>query len=97
VPDTHQTVVTHSSIECEPTAVRTGDKWTQTLLVGEYPDTPMDSLFETLYSTAATRQTDISLHISPRETTATLDTLEDIVGVSPMTADGRQTYRWTNV
>ncbi|WP_436909057.1 VirB4 family type IV secretion system protein [Halosimplex marinum] len=79
VSDIHQTVVTPSSIEREPTAVRTDNKWTQTLLVGEYPDTPMDGLFETLYSTAATRQTDISLHISPRDTTATLDTLENTI------------------
>ncbi|MFC7195107.1 VirB4 family type IV secretion system protein [Halosimplex aquaticum] len=36
----------------------------------------MDGLFETLYSTADTRRTDISLHIRPRDTNATLDTLE---------------------
>ncbi|WP_415380529.1 VirB4 family type IV secretion system protein [Halosimplex sp. TS25] len=76
VPDIHQTVVTPSSIERYPDAVRTGDQWTRTLWVGEYPDTPMDGLFETLYSTADSRRTDISLHISPRDTNATLDTLE---------------------
>jgi len=79
VADIHQTVVTPSSIERGPTAVRAGSQWTQTLLVGEYPDSPNDGLFETLYSTAATRQTDISLHISPRDTTATLDTLENTI------------------
>jgi hypothetical protein len=79
VADTHQTVVAPSSIERDPTAVRTDTQWTQTLLVGEYPDSPRDGLFETLYSTAATRNTDISLHISPRETTATLDTLENTI------------------
>ncbi|QPV61549.1 transfer complex protein [Halosimplex litoreum] len=79
VADTHQTVLTPSSIERGPTAVRTDAQWTQTLLVGEYPDSPRDGLFETLYSTAATRQTDISLHLSPRDTAATLDTLENTI------------------
>ncbi|WP_436926217.1 VirB4 family type IV secretion system protein [Halosimplex amylolyticum] len=79
VPDIHQTVVTPSSIERKPNAVRTGEQWTRTLWVGEYPDTPMDGLFETLYSTADTRRTDISLHISPRDTNATLDTLENTI------------------
>ncbi|QLH81293.1 VirB4 family type IV secretion system protein [Halosimplex pelagicum] len=79
VSDIHQTVVTPSSIEREPNVVRTGDQWAQTLWVGEYPDTPMDGLFESLYSTADTRRTDISLHISPRDTTATLDTLENTI------------------
>jgi len=79
IPDIHRTVVTPSSIETEPSAVRTGDQWARTLWVGEYPDRPRDGLFETLYSTAATRRTDISLHISPRDTNATLDTLENTI------------------
>ena len=77
VPEIHQTVVTPSNIEREPNAVRTGGQWARTLWVGEFPDTPMDGLFETLYSTAATRRTDITLHIAPRDTNATLDTLEN--------------------
>ncbi|WP_123538187.1 VirB4 family type IV secretion system protein [Halosimplex salinum] len=77
VPEIHKTVVTPSSIERTPSAVRTGEKWARTLWVGEYPDTPMDGFFETLYSTAETRRTDISLHITPRDTNATLDTLEN--------------------
>ncbi|WP_211225991.1 VirB4 family type IV secretion system protein [Haloplanus natans] len=38
---------------------------------------PRDGLFETLYATPETRRTDISLHIEPRETQATLDGLEN--------------------
>ncbi|WP_436932832.1 VirB4 family type IV secretion system protein [Halosimplex halobium] len=79
VSDIHQTAVTPSSIEREPNVVRTGDQWARTLWVGEYPDTPMDGLFESLYSTVDTRRTDISLHIAPRDTTATLDTLENTI------------------
>jgi len=77
VPDIHQTIVTPSSIDEQPNAVQTGTEWTQTLWVGEYPDAPTDGLFESLYSTAETRQTDISLHLDPRDTRATLDSLEN--------------------
>jgi hypothetical protein len=77
VPDIHQTVVTPSSIDEQPNAVQAGRDWTQTLWVGEYPDAPRDGLFETLYSTAETRKTDISLHLNPRDTRTTLDSLEN--------------------
>ena len=73
----HQTVVTPSDIEQTPNAVRTGNQWARTLWIGEYPDAPVDGLFETLYSTADTRTTDISLHLDPRDTHRTLDTLEN--------------------
>jgi len=77
VPDIHQTVVTPSSIERKHNAVRTGNQWTRTLWVGEYPDLPREGLFESLYSTAETRRTDISLHLTPRDTNSTLDSLEN--------------------
>ncbi|WP_158055625.1 VirB4 family type IV secretion system protein [Halorussus halophilus] len=77
IPDIHQTVVSPSSIEERPSAVRTGPSWAQTLWVGEYPDAPRDGLFESLYSTPETRNTDLSLHLDPRETRATLDALEN--------------------
>ncbi|MFC7076810.1 VirB4 family type IV secretion system protein [Haloarcula halophila] len=75
--DVHQTLVTPSSIEEVPNAVRTGDTWARTLWVGGYPDTPQNGLFETLYSTAETRTTDISIHLDPRDTHQTLDSLEN--------------------
>jgi len=43
----------------------------------EYPDEPIDGLFETLYSTGETRETDISIHLDPRETHSTLNELEN--------------------
>jgi hypothetical protein len=77
IPDIHQTIVTPSSIETTPNAVRTGSNWTRTLWIGEYPDAPVDGLFETLYSTSETRATDISIHLDPRDTHKTLDSLEN--------------------
>ncbi|MFC7133290.1 MULTISPECIES: VirB4 family type IV secretion system protein [Salinibaculum] len=77
IPDIHKTVVTPSTITRKPDAIRTGSQWTRSLWVGEYPDAPMDGLFENLYSTAETRSTDISMHIRPRNTQATLSSLEN--------------------
>jgi len=77
IPEIHQTVVSPSSITRRPNAVRTDEEWTRTLWVGEYPDAPTDGLFESLYATAETRSTDITMHIRPRDTQATLDSLEN--------------------
>jgi len=79
IAGSHQTVVGPSSIERTPDAIRTGEDWVRTLWVGEYPDMPIDGLFESVYATAETRTTDISLHVDPRETSAMLDTLENTI------------------
>jgi len=73
----HQSLVAPSELERTPTAVRTGERWARTQWIGQFPDAPRDGLFENLYSTAETRTTDISLHITPRDTEATLDSLEN--------------------
>ena len=77
IPDIHQTLVTPADITEKPAAVRTGDRWTRTLWAGEYPDAPMDGFLEKLYAAAETRTTDIAIHIDPRDTRETLDTLEN--------------------
>ncbi|WP_226023579.1 VirB4 family type IV secretion system protein [Halomicrobium salinisoli] len=73
----HQSIVSPDAIEHTPTAVRTGDQWAQTLWVAGFPDAPVDGIFEQLYSTAETRQTDITIHVDPRDTQATLESLEN--------------------
>jgi len=75
----HQGLVTPSAVERRPDAIRTGDQWARGLWIGEYPDMPVDGLFETLYATDATRATDISIHIDPRDTETTLDSLENTI------------------
>ncbi|MDY7082629.1 MAG: transfer complex protein, partial [Halobacteria archaeon] len=76
-PDVHKTLVTPESIERKPDRVRTGDIWAKGVWIGEYPDIPVDGLLINLYSTAETRNTDISIHIEPRDTQDFLDRLED--------------------
>jgi len=73
----HKSLVAPSELERTPTALRTGERWARTHWVGQFPDAPQDGLFEKLYSTADTRTTDISLHITPRDTESTLDSLEN--------------------
>ncbi|WP_240452104.1 VirB4 family type IV secretion system protein [Halostella salina] len=77
IADVHQSVIAPSSIEHHSGTVRTGDTWTKSFWVSEFPDSPADGLFEGLYATAETRHTDISLHLAPRDTNATLDSLEN--------------------
>ncbi|WP_313696134.1 VirB4 family type IV secretion system protein [Halorarum halobium] len=77
IPEIHQTVVSPSSIERTPSALRTDNQWAQSLWVGEYPDAPMDGFLEKLYAAAETQQTDVSIHIDPRDTRETLDSLEN--------------------
>jgi hypothetical protein len=77
IGDSHRTILAPSALERTPDAVRTGNRWARTLWVGEYPDAPTDGLFETLYSSADTRTTDITIHLDPRDTERTLDSLEN--------------------
>lgn len=75
--DGHQTLVTPADITRTPSAVRLGNEWVKTFWIGEYPDAPLDGFLEHLYAAAETRQTDISVHLDPRDTQATLETLEN--------------------
>jgi hypothetical protein len=77
IPTIHQTVLTPGSLDVKPSGVQTGRRWTQSFWVGEFPDSPPDGLFEQLYATGESRETDISLHLTPRDTHATLDSLEN--------------------
>jgi len=70
-------VVGPDSAEATPTSVRTDDTWSRVLWIAEYPDAPSDGFLETLYATAETRRTDITIHLDPRDTHATLDALEN--------------------
>lgn len=73
----HQSILGPDTVERGSTAIRTGDSWARTLWIAEFPDAPIDGIFETLYSTADTRETDISMHIDPRDTESTLNSLEN--------------------
>ncbi|WP_232700638.1 VirB4 family type IV secretion system protein [Halobacterium wangiae] len=73
----HQRTIVPGGIEVNPTSVRVGESWARTLWIGEFPDEPQDGLFEALYASPESRTTDISLHIQPRETEATLSALEN--------------------
>lgn len=76
-PATHQTIIGPETLERTSSAIRTGNRWARTLWVGEFPDAPMDGLFETLYASPETRSTDIAIHLEPKDTYRTLDALEN--------------------
>jgi hypothetical protein len=73
----HRRIVGPDAVERQPNAVRAGRDWTRTFWIAEFPGLPVDGLFENLYATGETRRTDISIHLDPRDTTATLDALEN--------------------
>jgi hypothetical protein len=77
VSESHQTVVGPPSLDETPTALRTGATWMRGLWVGEFPDAPPDGLLETLYAAPESRRTDIAIHLTPRDTQRTLDSLEN--------------------
>ncbi|MFD1588115.1 VirB4 family type IV secretion system protein [Halorientalis brevis] len=77
VSDSHASVVAPSSLDVQPGVVRTGQDWTRTLWIGEFADAPADGFLEQLYARGETRSTDVSIHIDPRETQATLASLEN--------------------
>ncbi|WP_336000160.1 VirB4 family type IV secretion system protein [Halorientalis halophila] len=75
--DVHSSIIAPSAIEKTPGAIRAGNRWLQTQWIGEFADAPADGLLEALYSTGETRRTDISMHLDPRDTQSTLDSLEN--------------------
>ncbi|QSG05130.1 Type IV secretory pathway, VirB4 component [Halapricum desulfuricans] len=77
VESTQQSLLTPGAIEEHPATVELDGSWTQTFWIAGYPDAPTDGLFEQLYSSADARQTDISIHLDPRDTDATLDGIEN--------------------
>ncbi|MFD1568953.1 transfer complex protein, partial [Halolamina litorea] len=83
--DTHQRLIAPEHVVEHANGVETGEHWRRTLWAAEYPDEPMDGLFETLYATGETRETDLSIHLDPRDTHSTLNELEN--RIESLTAD----------
>jgi hypothetical protein len=77
VSDVHRSLVRPEGIEETPSSVQIGSDWTRSQWISEYPDQPTDGFLERLYSSPETRSTDISMHIRPRDTHETLNSLEN--------------------
>ncbi|QLC35097.1 transfer complex protein (plasmid) [Halarchaeum sp. CBA1220] len=73
----HRSVVAPDDLEETVSGVRLGDRWARTLWMGEFPDAPTDGFLEGVYSAVETRETDVSIHLTPRDTQATLHALEN--------------------
>lgn len=77
ISEIHQSLVTPSSITIQPDAVRLGDQWVKSLWVAEYPENPLDGFLQEVLASPETRDTDIAIHIVPRDTEETLDSIEN--------------------
>lgn len=75
--ESHRSLIAPEHVVEHSNGVETGERWRRTLWVAEYPDEPMDGLFESLYATGDTRETDLSIHLDPRDTHSTLNELEN--------------------
>ncbi|MFB6185757.1 MAG: transfer complex protein, partial [Halobacteriaceae archaeon] len=76
IDNTHQAIVSPDGIETFTDTVRTGDTWRQTQWVSVFPNKPVNGFLRQLYSAPETRNTDISIHLVPRDTHTTLEKLE---------------------
>lgn len=72
----HQSIIGPSSIDHRINSIGIGTEWTRTLWITEFPEIPVDGLFEGLYSSSDTRTTDFSIHLQPRDRQSTLDALK---------------------
>ena len=72
----HRSIIGPSSIDHRPNMTGIGSEWTRTLWITEFPEEPIDGLFEGLYASSETRTTDFSIHLEPRDRQSTLDALK---------------------
>ncbi|WP_435102419.1 VirB4 family type IV secretion system protein [Halarchaeum sp. P4] len=77
VGETHRSVLAPDDLKETAGGLRLGDSYTRTLWIGEFPDAPVDGFLEDVYSARETRSTDVSVHLTPRDTQATLHALEN--------------------
>lgn len=75
--ETHRSLVGPAWLEEQPGELGTGGGWLQSRWIAAYPELPVDGLLEGLYAAQAMQDTDVSIHVRPRDTEATLDALEN--------------------
>ncbi|MFW5929434.1 MAG: VirB4 family type IV secretion system protein, partial [Halobacteriota archaeon] len=79
VAETHKALVAPSEAVFERDAAKLGERWTKTMWAEGYPDQPVDGFLERLFTEPGV-ETDVSIHVEPRDTRRAQHELKDRVG-----------------
>ncbi len=75
----HRSLVAPSQATFERDAAKLGSRWTTTMWAEGYPDQPVDGFLERLFTEPGV-ETDVSIHVEPRDTRRAQEELKDRVG-----------------
>ncbi|MDY6778971.1 MAG: hypothetical protein SV760_00155 [Halobacteria archaeon] len=79
VSEMHKSLIAPSEIVFESDRARIGNKWVKSMWAEGYPDQPKNGFLERLFTEPGV-ETDVSIHVEPRDTKRAQDELKDRVG-----------------
>ena len=79
VSENHKCLVAPSEAVFERDAAKLGQRWTKTMWAEGYPDQPVNGFLERLFTEPGV-ETDVSVHVEPRDTRRAQEELKDRVG-----------------
>jgi len=79
VAETHKALIAPSEAVFERNAAKLGQRWTKTIWAEGYPDQPTNGFLERLFTEPGV-DTDVSIHVEPRDTRRAQEELKDRVG-----------------
>jgi hypothetical protein len=79
IEEMHRSLVAPSEAVFERNAAKLGTRWTKTMWAEGYPDQPVNGFLERLFTEPGV-ETDVSIHVEPRDTRRAQEELKDRVG-----------------
>ncbi len=79
IAERHKALVAPSEAVFERNAAKLGTRWTKTMWAEEYPDQPANGFLERLFTEPGV-ETDVAIHVEPRDTRRAQEELKDRVG-----------------
>jgi len=79
VEEMHKSLVAPSEAVFERNAAKLGTRWTKTMWAESYPDQPVNGFLERLFTEPGV-ETDVAIHVEPRDTRRAQEELKDRVG-----------------
>lgn len=79
VSEKHKSLVAPSEAIFDRDAAKLGQRWTKTMWAEGYPDQPVNGFLERLFTEPGV-ETDVSIHVEPRDTRRAQEELKDRVG-----------------
>ncbi|MFP4174925.1 MAG: VirB4 family type IV secretion system protein, partial [Halobacteriales archaeon] len=79
VAETHKSLIAPSEAVFERNFAKLGERWTRTMWAEGYPDQPTNGFLERLFTEPGV-ETDVAIHVEPRDTRRAQEELKDRVG-----------------